>query len=408
MITSDMYKRYLQSSGDNLSQIHQNESDEIQNITFKSDINYKRAYILTASNGWEYIDIKYWKHSNPSLSKDAVDNYIQFRPHINFAIGTYIIIPDDTSYDLGLSEDELKNPFLQPVDERTKWWLIVGRDFGNAFVRYMVQQCNWDFKWIYNGKICHSYGLNKMANSYTSGVYNSEYTSRLDDLSQAWIPDVFQLYGTNYSDVLDDNRTIIYGNRFLIGYNELNPKVYQVTKVKDYTPKGIIKLSLKQDEFDEHRDNPKLGICDYYNDMGEIQVVETEPTSIDTLKKSKIVWQTLDSKNELIDVPDNFDTRLFVGKESYFKVVFYEGDKEVSVENAEWRIELVENQYSELELKHNAEYYEGLLKMTTFEDNTIVIRPSKANSIKGMYFNLIVSDRDGDYSSSYMVEVANE
>lgn len=402
MLTSDLYKDYLDSSGNNLSQIYQNQSDDIQNITFKTDINYKKAYILTPSDGWQYIDIKYWKHTNPSIVSDAVDYYIQFRPHVNFPIGSYIIIPNDTSYDLGLNDEELVNPFLQPVENRKTWWMIVDKDAGNAFVRYIVQQCNWDFKWIYNGKICHSFGINKIANSYTSGIYIASTTSRLDDLTQAWIPDVYQLYGDRYKDCLDDNRTIMFNQRFMIGYNDLNPKVYIVTKIKDFTPKGLIKLSLKQDDYDEHRDNVKLGICNYYNDMGEIQVEETIKESTDK-NHFRIIRKMLNDKDELVDIPDNYDTRLFIGKESYFKAEFINEDgKVISDKKAEWRIELVDNQ------EVNANYYVGLLKLTSFDDNILIIRPSKANSLKGKYFNIIVSDSSGNFSSSYMVEVANE
>lgn len=401
MITDDLYKSYLESAGNNLSQIYQNQSDDIQNVTFMSDINYKKAYILTPYDGWKYIDIKYWKHTNPSISSDAVDYYIQFRPHVNYPVGSYIIIPNDTSYDLGLSDEELENPFLQPVDSRNSWWMIVGKDAGNAFVRYIVQQCNWDFKWIYNGKIYHSFGVNKIANSYTSGVYLASTTSRLDDLTQAWLPDVYQLYGDRYKDMLDDNRTLGFSQRFMIGYNDLNPKVYIVTKIKDFTPKGIIKLSLKQDDYDEHRDNVSLGICNYYNDMGEIQV--DTPAKSEDKSYSKIIWKMLNANNELVDIPDNFDTRLFIGKPSYFKAVFYDSNGNiVSNKKAEWRIELDDNS------ENNKDYYVNLLKVTSFEDNTMIIRPSKANSIKGKYFTISVSDSEGNYTSSTTVEVADE
>lgn len=401
MITDDLYKSYLQSAGNNLSQIYQNQSDDIQNVTFMSDINYKRAYILTPYDGWQYVDIKYWKHTNPSISSDAVDYYIQFRPHVNYPVGSYIIIPNDTSYDLGLNDEELKNPFLQPVDSRNTWWMIVGKDAGNAFVRYIVQQCNWDFKWIYNGKICHSFGVNKIANSYTSGVYLASTTSRLDDLTQAWLPDVYQLYGDRYRESLDDNRTLGFSQRFIIGYNDLNPKVYIVTKIKDFTPKGIIKLSLKQDDYDEHRDNVSLGVCNYYNDMGEIQV--DSPAKSEDKSYSKIIWKMLNANNELVDIPDNFDTRLFIGKPSYFKAVFYDSNGNiVSNKKAEWRIELEDNS------EDNKDYYVNLLKVTSFEDNTMIIRPSKANSLKGKYFTISVSDSEGNYTSSTTVEVADE
>mgnify|MGYP004596765991 CR=1 FL=1 len=41
------------------------------------------------------MDAKYVFHQDQSISKDAVDWYLQFRPGVEFPIGTIVIVPDD-------------------------------------------------------------------------------------------------------------------------------------------------------------------------------------------------------------------------------------------------------------------------------------------------------------------------
>ena len=73
------YKKYLASRGNTLGQIKRTQSDVLMNSTFTTDPSYKRIYILT-KDGWKWEDAKYQTHSAPSILKDPVDYYLQFRP----------------------------------------------------------------------------------------------------------------------------------------------------------------------------------------------------------------------------------------------------------------------------------------------------------------------------------------
>lgn len=163
----NQYKNYLSSHGKTLGQIKKNQSDILMNSTFDQDPNYKRVYILT-KDGWKWEDAKYQTHSAQSISKDPVDYYLQFRPKIHYPIGSYVIVPDDTSADTNLTDEELINPFKQPTKNRNQWWIIVGRDEANAFVRYMILKCDWELRWIYKGQLMTSWACSKSASSYTS------------------------------------------------------------------------------------------------------------------------------------------------------------------------------------------------------------------------------------------------
>lgn len=387
------YKNYLSSRGNTLGQVKRTQSDVIMNNTFTLDPTYKKVYILT-KEGWKWEDAKYQFHSAPSISKDAVDYYLQFRPKTHYPVGSYIIVPDDTSPDINFTKEELDNPFTQPIENRSQWWIIVGRDEANAYVRYMILKCDWDFRWVYKGKLMTCWACSKNANSYTSGVWRDEYTMSLDNLTSAFIPDTYHVYGDKLEELgVCDTRTIMYEQRFFMSNNDLEPKIYQVTKITDINPQGIIKLSIKQDELNVKRDNIELRVCDYYTDEGDINVGIPIVDTPDVEKTSVISWFTTDENGELVD---GVETELELGKVYYFGVTF-----STDGIDPQWVIEL-DGDYS----NEDKEYYIGLMKLTKFDTTTLALKPAKASSLKGKKFILSVSDTIGEYYSSIEVEVA--
>lgn len=394
------YKNYLSSHGQTMGQIRKNQSDVLINSTFTSDPSYKKVYVLT-KDGWKWEDVKYQTHSAPSIVKDPVDYYLQFRPKTHYPIGSYIIVPDDTSPDINLTKEELANPFLQPTKNRTQWWIIVGRDDSNAFVRYMILKCDWEFRWIYDGKLMTCWACSRNANSYTSGRWTDQYSSSLDDLTQAFLPDTHYTYGDNLEALgMCDTRTVMHGQRFFLSNNDLDPKIYEVTKIKDINPQGVIKLSIKQDELREKRDNIELRICDYYTDEGDITIDKPVLEVPDNTKSSIITWMTVNDNGEL---EENIDQNVIlqIGQTYYFSAKFYDNTDEVKVDG-QWRIKLVNTDgFSEEDIS----YYEGLMKITKFDASTLALKPAKASSIKGMEFVLTVEDIDGQYESSIDVKV---
>ena len=386
------YKNYLSSRGTTLSQVKRTQSDVVMNSTFTSDPTYKRIYILTR-DGWKWEDAKYQFHTAPSVSKDAVDYYLQFRPKVHYPVGSYVIVPDDTDFDINLSEEEKDNPFSQPTEDRTQWWIIVGRDESNAYVRYMILKCDWDFRWIYKGQLMTCWACSKNANSYTSGVWRDEYSMSLDNLTSAFLPDTYHVYGDKLEELgLADTRTIMYLQRFFMSNNDLEPKIYQVTKITDINPQGIIKLSIKQDELNEKRDNIELHVCDYYTDEGDILIDKPIIDIPDDTRTSTIKWMDINENGELIE---GMQSKLQLGQTYYFEVKF-------SNENIDpqWRIDLV-GDYSEEDI----EKYIGYMKLTKFDYSTLALKPAKASSLKGKKFVLSVEDINGKYSSSIELEV---
>ena len=400
----NQYKNYLSSHGKTMGQVKRNQSDVLMNSTFTYDPAYKKVYILT-KDGWKWEDAKYQSHSAQSILKDPVDYYLQFRPKVHYPIGSYVIVPDDTSSEINLSHDELINPFTQPVKSRTQWWIIVGRDDAPAYVRYMILKCDWEFRWIYKGKLMTCWACSKNANSYTSGVWRDNMSSSLDDLTQAWLPDLRYVYEENLESLgMYDTRTIMHGQRFFLSNNDLDPKVYEVTKIKDINPQGIIKLSIKQHEINTKRDNLELRVCDYYTDDGDIQIETTiiKEQATTSLDHSEILWMMINENGELEENTDPTLEILKIGQTSYFKARFYSGGSPVDV-NGQWRVKLSDTVgLSDEEIS----YYEGLMKLNKFDSSTVSLKPGKASSLKGLKFILSVESTNGQYMSSIEVEVS--
>ena len=391
----NQYKNYLSSHGNTMGQIKRNQSDVLMNSTFTYDPSYKKVYVLT-KDGWKWEDAKYQAHSAPSISKDAVDYYLQFRPKVHYPIGSYVIVPDDTSPDINLNKEELMQPFTQPTANRTQWWIIVGKDDANSFVRYMILKCDWELRWVYKGQLMTSWGCSKLASSYTSGVWVDNMSASLDDLTSFWTPDVRYTYGDKVESLgMCDTRTIMHKQRFFMSNNDLDPKIYEVTKIKDINPQGIIKLSIKQAELNEKRDNIELHVCDYYTDEGDVNINIPASGTFNDDKWSEIKWFETNEYGELID---GTQTKLELGVTYYFGVKF--SDEGV---DPQWVIDVIDenNEYSE----EDKEYYIGLMKLTKFDSTTLALKPAKASSLKGKRFTLSVSDVHGVYPSSIEVEV---
>lgn len=413
MITMSMYEAMLLTKGANLSQVRQNQSRLVMNATFTGDVGYKKVYILSKDDGWHYEDAKYSKHATPSILKDAVDYYLQFRPKVHYPVGTYVFIPNDEDYSIGFKEESPIDPFQDENFSMKKLWMIVGRNDANEFVRYNIIQCNWNFKWIdrYHSKdvIMNVYGAIRNANSYTSGVWNADYGYYLDNITGFWVPDTYFIYGDKLFDYnLCDTRYIEHEERFFITNNKIDPKIYKVTKVQDTVPQGVIKVTVKQDELNRVRDNTDLMICDYFEDNGEVKI---ETVTGSDITKTSYIWTAHINENGELEhdyvsqvVRDADYNKLHLSQLSYFIVEYYDENNTIVVSgiDPEWRISLVnDNNYSSKEIAR----LEKMIKLEEIDHYTVSVKPSKAYDLIGKKFVLSVQQADGEYTSSITLEV---
>lgn len=391
MITYDDYKSHLNRVGRNLGEVRKNRSDDIMNATFTGDVAYRKVYILDPTDGWKYVDARYTRHAIPSMARQQVDYYLQFRPQEHYPVGTYVFIPDDTSYDMNVLEED---PLHGDV---SNLWLVVGRDNVSQFVRYMVIKVNWNFKWVYgygdHKKVYSCWGASRHANSYTSGVWNDFYTTGLDNLTGFYLPNTHHVFGDEglkkYG--LEDTRLITISQRTMITLNEIHPSCYKVTKVLDMNPQGVLILSLKQDEFDPKRDSIPLLLCDYFGDTGNVIIEDDRPSPSGTGEIKRMI---INNDGEL--EPSNDTSALHIGETYYFST---------ELNNPQWVLMLM-NADDLSDSERIA--IERLVRMTNVTDNTITLKPGKSMKLYGRHFTLNVRDNDGNNMAYIELEVADE
>ncbi len=398
MISLDDYTSYLSDQGKSLGWVRKERADMVMNARFKGDIGYKRVFILDPVEGWKYTDARYSKHAVQSIQKDEVDYYLQFRPKEHYPVGTYVFIPNDTAEDLDINEN---NPLNGDV---SNLWLIVQRNDTKQFVRYLVLPINYQLRWVMGHddrkEIWKCWCCVRNQNSYTSGIWNDFRVTSLDNLTSAWLPDTYNIFGDKLTEFgLVDTRVLTHQMRMMITHNDLHPNCYMVSKVDDTTPRGIIKLVLKQDDFNATRDSIEFHVCDYYTKSGEISITRPEPTiPIDPENRSLIVNMTINEDGELFWNFDN--TPLQLGETYYYYCWFYDDTLK-----RRWRITLIDEDDEYTEEERFA--LERLFSIREYSYNTIMITPGKSNKLKGKKFQLLVCDIDGNYEATLDLEVAS-
>lgn len=245
-------------------------------------------------------------------------------------------------------------------------------------------------------------------------MWASDYSLQLDNITNAWVPDLYYVYKDKLSDFnLCDTRYMEHEQRFVMSYNKINPKVYEITKVVDLNPMGVINLTLKQDEWDEKRDNKELLICNYYDDTGETQIIIPEAEPQDTTLTSYIYTAHINEDGELEldlvdqEIRDTDYNKLEINGTYYFVAEYYTGtvggEQIVEPERkSEWKLNLKDTDgLTDAEIKH----LDNMMIMETIDDNIISIHPKRAKALIGHTFTLTVTDMTGESRSTMDVEV---
>ena len=149
-------------------------------------------------------------------------------------------------------------------------------------------------------------------------------------------------------------------------------------------PQGILKLSIKQDEFDIHRDNIAERVCDYYLDDGDINTDSPETSGEN---QGNIKYMVLDESGFLKDA--DMISAVHVGQTYYC---------ETSVDFvAKWRM-AIDGQPQDSTL-------DKLVTLSNVNDHTISIRPSKSSKLYNRTIILSLTDSNGNHYSSIKLEV---
>ena len=249
------YKNRMARQGTNMSEMLRMQSNMVIEQTWDRDPNYRRVYVVKVSSGLprvteqhELIDVKFNVDSYQKVGSDEPAYYLQFRHgaekhNSDIGIGSYVYMLDE--------------------DDEWKWWMILGLDERPAFRQYHIAECNWELGWVLDGKIHHH--LVVLRGGSSGDMDENSYTSTVDGTLSAWMP------------TTSESAMIGYDQRFLISdMRRAVPLAWEVAKIEDTQPFGIIKLKMKQTTFDETHDNADLMLAGYYDTSLEPSAPETE------------------------------------------------------------------------------------------------------------------------------------
>lgn len=275
----ESYKRTLSGYGTSIGEIHRNQAKMIMDATWERDTQSLLCYIYDfyhdseplKSTGMTYddaspktpIDAKYIITQYGTLSKDQVEYHIMFRPNqecplpyydssykekywAEFPVGLYVDVPDNTG--------------------TYRKWIICSKDYDPKFVKYSILPCNYYFRWINNGKKYGMWGVNRLRNSYNSGVWRDYIFQVPENQKQIWLPQ---------NDVSDN---LFYDQRIIVSAPRKNPICWSVSKLENDIPFGINKITLKQDKFNPKTDYVNLSTGEMYADYYKTIVEPEEPS----------------------------------------------------------------------------------------------------------------------------------
>ena len=239
------YKNRMAHRGANTSEMLRMQSNMVIEQTWDRDPNYRQVYVVRVNYGLpkisakhELIDVKFNVETYQRLTSDEPAYLLQFRhgaekSNPDIAIGSYVYMEDE--------------------DGEWKWWLLVALDERPQFRQYHILEANWTLKWVVDNKIHTCLAVQRYQNSYSTGLQSGSRITGVDDMTSIWVP-------TN-----PNTQTIGYNQRFLISDIGRVPALcYEVSKISDTSPIGLIKFSLLQTTFNQKSDNVDLVIADYF------------------------------------------------------------------------------------------------------------------------------------------------
>ena len=234
----ETYKNRMATRGRNMGEMLRLQSNMVIEQTWERDPNYRQVYVVRVNHGLpevtakhELVDVKFNVESYQKLTSDEPAYLLQFRHGA-----------------------EKRNPDMEDEDGEWKWWLLVALDERPQFRQYHILECNWTLKWIIDNKIHTCLAVQRYQSSYSSGLQSGSRITGVDDMTAIWVP-------TN-----PYTQTIGYNQRFLISDVGRVPALcYEVSKISDTSPVGLIKFSLAQTTFNDKTDNVELMIADYWS-----------------------------------------------------------------------------------------------------------------------------------------------
>ena len=184
----------------------------------------------------------------------------------------------------------------------------------------------------------------------------------------------------------DITRTIDYDVRFMITDNPIHPRTYEVSKVEDTFPLGLMKVTLVQDHYNVHTDVCKeidgkmYMVCNYYK--------SSLPPIINENKESDVVV----SKWYLSSVGE----KLYIN--STAQVIYALNDENDTDFDNQWTIELDGELYTFDELT-------DYLELIKDEENNSLTIKAVNKDLAGYILKVSIGNKEGLYYDFVEMEV---
>ena len=290
----------LAAQGSTLGQYYKNISDEVVQRTWDNDIGTRTCYLypywldnepdlregmsrFDESNKYK-VDLRVVIKSYKSIAKDDGEIHLVFPPDIWNSCELPEWWSDNMHVDYnGFGIDYPISLYADVPNDRGIYerWLIVYREYGNQFVKNGALKCNTRLQWVTDTAnkryIREMWCVQRTQNSYNSGIYQYQKMLVLENQSKLYLP---------YNDISNE---LYYNQRLALSLPAQKPLVWDVSKIENTVPRGVLNVTLYQDEWNANSDvwwkpddegNPLPGqytyLCDYYQSPA---VPVVEPTS---------------------------------------------------------------------------------------------------------------------------------
>lgn len=305
-----------------IGQIHKENSDWSMEATWDNDPQSKVCYIydyfhddqphlnigMTYENTTKTkIDAKFIVTKYNSLDKDQVEYHLMFKPSqkTRFEEDDELYY-FETNYRKRYGNDDFVGLMVDIPDEKGVYrkWLIVQREEGNQFIKYLIVQCNFYLMWIEtNGseRIKRKmWCVLRSQNSYNSGIYSYYATTKMENQDKCWIP--LNSITEKIWYTTDESKNM----RVLVGALTEKPTAWIISKVENVKPAGIQKLTFYQSEFNEHTDYVNLETGEMYADYYTSEITPTDPTEPTPAPSSN--YSTITASTSTIKIGGSYKT----------------------------------------------------------------------------------------------------
>ena len=391
MPSLESYKKYMLSGGKTAGENKTYQSNQIATMSWDNDPDAKVCYLydifhddepdkLYGMAPWNSttkipVKCKVHQYSHNSDDKDQVSYHLEFMPDYEcsvpyyeqdytnvygsrFPIGLYIDVPNSKG--------------------RYQRWLI--NDFadiyGNAFNKYNILPCNFRFKWIEDTETSRIkrrvWGVDKLRNSYNSGIWAEYRSSKTENQDNFIIP------------MNSITEYLYYNQRLVISapLRKQRPLVWEVSKVENINPLGINKITVFQNLWNSETDWIDPDDCfEMYADYYKSTVLPTDESP----SKPSSGYSDISISGS--------PTVKFGGGYKKFTATFYNAQNDVDVDaSAKWSFWVDGEQCDEA-------------IVLLYDNNTIKVKIID-EALVGKIINVEVCDQNDERSSTFDIEVS--